>query len=165
MAHSGNIEHLATLLAADRRFEPAFAYLRRCLVPGSPEGTRIRALAADAVGEVRLEGGSVAFEQVYHTRERQDCFFESHRKYIDVQFILEGEEAMDVIPAAGLSIDDPYREEKDLVKYADPGPGARIVLRPGEAAVFFPEDGHMPGQAAGASVLIRKTVVKVPVAG
>ena len=165
MAHSGNIEHLARILAADPRFEPAFRYLRRCLVPGSPEGTRIRALAADAVGEVHLDGDSVAFEQVYHTRERKDCFFESHRKYIDVQFILEGEETIDVIPTADLAIDEPYREERDLVKYDDPGAGARLHLRAGEAAVFFPEDGHMPGQSGGASALVRKTVVKVPVAG
>src|SRR4051812_2067211 len=96
MARSGNIDRLAEALSSDPRFGSAFLYLKRCLTPGSEEAARIGALPAGSVGEVRLDGGAVAFEQVYHTRGREDCFFESHRKYIDVQFILHGEEVMDV---------------------------------------------------------------------
>lgn len=165
MALFGNVEHLEKILAADPRFRPAFDYLRRCLTAGSGDAERIGGIAIDAVEEVRLESGSVAFDQAYLTRGRGDCFFESHRKYIDVQCILEGEEAMDVVSIAELEIDQPYREEKDLVKYEDPGPASYLRLHAGQAAVFFPEDGHMPGQAVGESRLVRKTVIKVPVSG
>jgi beta-galactosidase beta subunit len=42
---------------------------------------------------------------------------------------------------------------------------AASVLRlgAGEAAVFFPVDGHMPSIAIAAPVLVHKSVIKVPV--
>lgn len=164
MALSGSITHLASTLAADPRFGPAFRYLVRCQSPGSAEAKRLRELPPATVNEVHLEAGSVVFEQVFLTRGRQACFFESHRKYIDVQFILEGEEIIHVTPIDGLVVDRPYREEKDVIKYLDGGGGSRLSLTAGEAAVFFPEDGHMPGQAAAIPSLVRKAVIKVPVA-
>jgi YhcH/YjgK/YiaL family protein len=168
MALTGTLDQLAQALAADPRFAAAFPYLKRCVTPASAEAARIGNIAPGAVEEIRLDGGTLAFEQVYHTRGREACFFESHRKYIDVQLILEGEEVMDAIPIGELKLDKPYAAEKDLVTYHDPGArsaGAeRYVVKAGQAAVFFPEDGHMPGQFDKASGLVRKTVAKIPVA-
>jgi YhcH/YjgK/YiaL family protein len=167
MALTGTLEQLAQALAADPRFASAFPYLKRCVTPASAEAARIGGIASGAVEEIRLEGGTLAFEQVYHTRGREGCFFESHRKYIDVQLILEGEEVMDVVPVGDLEPDKPYAAEKDLATYHDPGArsgvGTRYVVKAGHAAVFFPEDGHMPGQFDKASALVRKTVAKIPV--
>ncbi len=160
----GSVAELAKNLAADPRFGPALRYLERCLAEGSADAERIRGLAVATVGEVRLDGGAVVFEQVYLSRHRKDCVFESHRKYIDVQFILEGEEDVDVTDTGGLIIERPYREEKDVVLYRDGGAVSRHRLRAGEAAIFFPDDAHMPGQAPGPSGLVRKAVIKVPVA-
>lgn len=164
MALFGNIDDLARVLSSDPRFTAAFQYLDRCRVQGSDEHRRIAGLAIDAVEKIPLEHGAVAMDQSYHSRERADCFFESHRKYIDVQCILEGEEIIDVTGIADLQADQPYREDKDYATYKDPGPGSRLRLRAGQAAVFFPEDGHMPGQFEQAPRLVRKTVIKVPVA-
>ncbi len=162
MAYIGTLEELENRLAADPRFVSAFAYLKRCLHTGTPESQRVAALAADSVGEVPLENGTVAIEQVYRTRSRSNCFYESHRKYIDVQCVLVGEEIVDVRPIGQLHVDKPYRPEKDVIKYHDPGSGDPIRLGPGQAAVFFPEDGHMPGLLSLEPTLVRKTVVKVP---
>lgn len=164
MALFGNIDDLARVLSADPRFKSAFLYLDRCRVAGSVEERRIADLALDAVEKIPLEDGAVAMDQAYRSRERGDCFFESHRKHIDVQCILEGEEIIDVIGIADLEVDRPYREDKDVAKYRDPGSGSRLRLKAGQAAVFFPEDGHMPGQFLVSPGLVRKTVIKVPVA-
>ena len=43
--------------------------------------------------------------------------------------------------------------------------GSTLKVGPGGVAVFFPVDGHMPSLADGAAVVVRKTVVKVPVSG
>lgn len=163
MALFGSIAQLSQLLARDPRFSPGFRYIERCLSPGTPEADRLRGLAVDRVEEIRLEEGSVTFDQVYRTRDRADCFFESHRKYIDIQFVLEGEEVIDVMSIGGLIVTEPYRDEKDLIKFADTLAGSRLRIRAGEAAIFFPEDGHMPGQFAESPGIVRKTVVKVPV--
>lgn len=164
MALFGTLDHLSQVLATDTRFQAGFAYIRHCLIPGSAESTRLLGLALDGVEEIPLASGSVAFDQVYATRGRDGCFFESHRKYIDIQFILEGEECIDVLPIGDLAVTKAYRDEKDVIKYADNPGGNRLRLRAGEGAVFFPEDGHMPGQFANATGVVRKTVVKVPVA-
>lgn len=163
MALFGSIAQLSAVLAPDPRFAPGFRYIQRCLDGRSPEAMRLRAMADGDVEEVVLEAGSVTFDQVYRTRPRAECFFESHRKYIDIQFVLDGEEIIDVIPISGLAVDEPYSAEKDVIKYADSAGGSRLRIRAGEAAIFFPEDGHMPGQFASAPALVRKTVVKVPV--
>jgi YhcH/YjgK/YiaL family protein len=167
MPLTGTLDQLAQALAADPRFAAAFPYLKRCVTPASAEAARIGKLASGEVGEIRLEAGTLAYEQVYHTRTREKCFFESHRKYIDVQLVLEGEEVMDVVPISELELDKPFEAEKDLVTYHDPGARSagskRYVVKAGQAAVFFPEDGHMPGQFDKASGLVRKTVAKIPV--
>jgi biofilm protein TabA len=165
MALFGTLDHLAGLLVSDSRFQPGLRYIRRLCAADSPDALRLRALADGAVEEIRLEQGSVAFDQVYTTRSRRDCFFESHRTYIDIQFIFAGEEVMDVLPIGGLAVDAPYSEKQDVIKYLDPGTGSRLHLHAGQAAIFFPEDGHMPGQYQAAPGLVRKTVVKVPVSG
>jgi biofilm protein TabA len=164
MALIGTCSDIAAVLAHDSRFSQAFAYALRCLSPGSPEAHRLKALPLSTVEKVWLPDGSLAMEQAYATKARGDCFFESHRMHIDVQCMIEGEEWIDLIPIHELAVTQPYREDKDLIKYADSASGSRLRLRPGLVAVFFPEDGHMPGQSVGdAATPVRKTVVKVPV--
>ena len=38
-----------------------------------------------------------ALEQVFYTKDRKECFIESHKKYIDFQLILSGNEQMEYI--------------------------------------------------------------------
>lgn len=163
MALYGYIDDLARTLAGDPRFKQAFLYLDRCMAEGSAENARLRSMPDNGLEKIPLEGGNVAMDQVYKTRERRNCILESHVKNIDVQFILEGEEVMDVIPIRDLSVERPYNESADVILYKDPGPASRLRVRAGQAAIFFPEDGHMPGQFEGVSALVRKTVIKVPV--
>ena len=97
-------------------------------------------------------------------RSRPDGFFESHRKYIDVQVIVAGEELMEVKDISQLAVSDPYAPERDLIKYGDAADTSVLKLRAGDVAVFFPEDGHLPSLRWRNADLVRKTVVKVPVA-
>lgn len=152
-------------LSEDERFRAAIDYLRRCLSDSSADALRISGIEPGQVLKIPLENGSVAMEQCYFSRSRTECFYETHRLYIDVQCVLSGEEYIDVLPASGLEVVKPYRPEKDVAIYKDPGPGPgeRLRLGPGSIAVFFPQDGHMPGQRIDGPVLVRKTVIKVPV--
>ena len=85
-----------------------------------------------------------AMEQAYLSRPRVDCFFESHQKYIDLQLIVAGEEIIEVADLSRMQVTAPFVEERDLVKYADTNRASPLRLRAGDAAVFFPEDAHMP---------------------
>ena len=150
----------------DPRFAAAFAYAEEALRPGSGVHARLAAMAAGTSERVELGGGIFAMEQVYHAKPREEGFFESHRKYIDVQVVVEGVELMEVEEISRLKVTQDYDAERDFIKYAIEVPdAAKLILGAGGVALFFPTDGHMPSlRVAGRPTLVRKTVVKVPVA-
>lgn len=163
MALIGSIATVQAQVPRADVFAAAFAYLAEVFQPNSAAAQRLRAVKIGETGKVELSGGAFALEQAYYTKARADGFFESHRRYIDVQVVVEGEEVMELIDLAHATVKQPYNPDRDLLVYTDAA-GSSLRLRAGEAAVFFPADVHMPGLgAAREPVLVRKTVVKVPV--
>ena len=112
---------------------------------------------------IDLDKNNFALEQTYFSKDRDKCFFESHRKNIDVQFILEGEEIIEVDNIQNLDIKFQYNENMDLIKYDDSKFSSSIKIKKGDVAIFFPEDAHMPCIKINDSEKIIKTVVKVAV--
>ncbi|MEI7551162.1 MAG: YhcH/YjgK/YiaL family protein [Verrucomicrobiota bacterium] len=164
MALHGALDPVRAQVAPLEIFGPAFAYLDELFRDGSPAAARLRGLAAGDSQRIELAGGSFALEQVYPAKVRADAFFESHRKYIDVQVVFEGVEAMELADIARLTTRQPYHAERDVIVYADCPDASVLRVRAGEVAVFFPADGHMPGlRTDAAPTLVRKTVIKVPV--
>lgn len=146
-------------------FKLAFSYVEELLRPDSPARARLRGIAVGTSQRIELGEGVFAMEQVYATKARPDGIFESHRKYIDVQVIVEGEEVMEVIDASRVQVKEPYNAEKDYLLYQDAPGASQLRVGPGDTAVFFPVDVHMPSlRPAAAAGTVRKTVVKVPVA-
>jgi YhcH/YjgK/YiaL family protein len=145
-------------------FRAAFAYIEDLLRPDAPARLRLAGITAGDSRKIPLEGGAFAIEQVYETKARPDGFFESHRKYIDVQVIVEGDEVMEVIDASRISVREAYAPDRDLITYQDAPDASRLRVTAGQAAIFYPVDVHMPSLRVGAGPeLVRKTVVKVPV--
>lgn len=149
---------------ADRwpEFRSALDYVQLCLQEGTSACARIRDLAQGESVRRELEGGCFAIEQSYATRGREECFFESHRRFADVQAVIEGEEWVDLADISQLAVVRPYDGEKDLIVYADQPGSSRLRLGLGDVAVFFPEDGHMPCLRTPRAGAVWKTVVKVP---
>lgn len=164
MALFGSIATVKAQLGSTARWAAAWAYLDEVLRAGTPAQMRARAVAVGETRRIELDGGAFALEQAFETKARAQGFFESHRNYIDVQVVLQGTERMEVVDLARAGTAAPYDPQKDLIKYADAADASVLTVRPGEAAVFFPADVHMPGLApAAGSVRVWKTVVKVPV--
>jgi biofilm protein TabA len=164
MALYGSVVTVRAQAPQTAGFAAAFAYVEELLREGSPADVRIRAIAAGDSGRVELGDGVFAIEQAYETKLRADGFFESHRKYIDVQTVVVGEELMEVADVSRMRVRQPYNAERDLVIYDDNTEASLLRVYPGQAAVFFPSDVHMPTlRIRSAPVLIRKSVVKIPV--
>lgn len=163
MAFFGSLATVRGRCARFPEFHAAFAYAEQALTPGSAVNSRITALAGGSTHRHELPGGAYAMEMAYQTKPRLEGFFETHRKYIDVQVMVAGDEVMEVAPAAQLGITQAYDEAKDLAKHADADAASVLRVRMGDVAVFWPEDAHMPALAVKRPVLVRKTVVKVPV--
>ena len=165
MAIFGPFSTVQAQSAADTRFAAAHRYVADLLDPHSAAWHRLNQIAVGVTERIELADGSFALEQVYHAKPRADVFLESHRKYIDVQLILAGVERMEVIDISRLTVSQAYLPERDLIKYADTTATSHLLMNPGNVAIFFPVDGHLSTLLPEAGpVLVRKAVVKVPVA-
>jgi len=124
-------------------------------------------LAALGREKVAIDGDRVfALPQRYETAAAETPRFEYHRKYIDIQYIVEGEEVIGWAPAVKLKITDPYDREQDITFGTAPsGEITQVRLHAGQLAVLYPEDAHAPRIAAGAPSSVFKIVVKVEVRG
>ena len=110
--------------------------------------------------------GSSAFViiQEYYTQPSSEKFMESHKKYIDIQIVLDGQEFMGYSPVKFLKVKDPYNEENDITFYKnDLKEESHVNVRKNYFCVFFPDDAHKPGLHLSVVRKIRKAVVKVAV--
>ncbi|MCD8203308.1 MAG: YhcH/YjgK/YiaL family protein [Prevotella sp.] len=67
---------------------------------------------------------------------------ETHKNMIDIQIPLSACETFGYTPLGDLP-EAEYNEEKDITKY-DGLAETYITCKPGEFAIFFPQDGHAP---------------------
>jgi biofilm protein TabA len=101
--------------------------------------------------------------QSYATRPAEEKKWESHRRYLDVQYVVSGREHVTVARAGALTGATPYNEAKDVVNYGSASGGtSTLLLEGGQFAIFFPDDAHRPGVAVDdGGDDVRKVVVKV----
>lgn len=97
----------------------------------------------------------------YTTYPVDERFFEAHRRYIDVQFIVSGCEMIGVSPLEGLFVQSPYNDENDVIFYHQPEVFTRAVVTAGMFCVLLPEDGHMPCCQIQGPAEVKKVVVKI----
>lgn len=80
----------------------------------------------------------------YDTEPREQRKFESHRKYIDLQIVLDGNEEMDWAPIDSLNMTDNGFERGDDIAFYEGAELSTVILGGDQCAVLFPEDGHKP---------------------
>lgn len=95
------------------------------------------------------------------TGAREAFRWETHREYIDLQFIVGGGEIIEWAPAAKLSPNVPYDEPTDFQFYAPAPAEALLTMRDGLFVFLFPEDGHKPLVADGVNAAVHKIIAKV----
>lgn len=95
------------------------------------------------------------------TLPREEARLEAHRQYLDIQYILEGQEFVGFAPTDTLTPDGPFNTEKDVGFYT--GPSQRIPIQAGWCYVVFPEDAHAPRTHVDTPFHYRKLVIKLEV--
>ncbi len=135
-------------------FDKAFAWLKdpanANLAPGKH------------VIEVAEDGTELLFAniQTYETRAPENCRLEYHRKYADIQYLFEGNEAIGYRPlTADLAETDPYSDENDIGFVA--GEGTVIPFYKDSFFVLYPQDAHAPGYRTPAATTVKKAIMKV----
>ncbi len=110
---------------------------------------------------LEIDGRNIfAMFQFYTTESEASHFYEAHDKYIDIQFIVAGEEVIRVANRELLTVTDPYDTEKDISFYSLV-PGWDLLLKPGDFTMLFPWDAHAPKLYRKRPGKVKKVVVKV----
>jgi biofilm protein TabA len=124
------------------------------------EFLRTQDLHKIAKGKYPIDGDNV-FASVTEdpSKDFDKTNWESHRKYIDVQCIIEGVENMGVYPVAKATVTKPYDEKKDVANYT--ADGKIYTGEPGTFFIFFPSDAHRPNITPGGNKVVKKVVIKV----
>ena len=134
------------------------------LSPDIYEGLKyLRQISPDiAVGAHQINPRVKAIVSEYDTKKVNEHGFEAHKKNIDIQYLLQGEERISSMPIERLTLTQPYSEANDAAFYSSEGVRAQeITIGDGYFAVFFPQDGHMPQLSVDEPMMVKKIVVKV----
>jgi YhcH/YjgK/YiaL family protein len=120
-------------------------------------------LKALTPGKHMVQGEQVfAIVEACAGRTRAEAQLECHRRYIDIQLVLEGVDEMGWKPV-GDCVDPAtdYDAIRDIRFFSD-APSSWIDTPPGSFCLFFPDDAHAPLVSTNAS-MIRKVVMKIAV--
>ncbi|MCK5812050.1 MAG: YhcH/YjgK/YiaL family protein [Clostridiales bacterium] len=113
-------------------------------------------------GKHEINKQMFAVKSSYETKSENIALSEAHRKYIDLQIILEGEEVI-----FGGDIDDykettSYDDKKDVAFYKGEA-SWKIICKKDTFAIFYPYDIHQPGVTLETAKKITKVVFKIHV--
>ena len=114
-------------------------------------------------GRFEIADGNVTIiiKKGYFTKEEEQCKWESHEKWIDIQYLLEGEEQIGYCQASNMDVKIPYDKDSDNTIYHNCENGFKAKLYPGDFVILFPEDAHMALIAGDAITMNNKAVIKV----
>lgn len=152
----GNIDANETQVAYSEAICKALEYCRNVDVKNMHEGKY-------QMGEKSIKDFLVIFcERV--TGPHDEKLPEVHRKYAELQYVVEGQEYIGYYPDLGDNevIKDEIKE-KDVLFYKENSNASELMLPmiPGTYAIFFPEDVHRPWCEMGENKNIKKIVVKI----
>lgn len=85
--------------------------------------------------------------------------WESHRRYIDIQCVIKGEEKMGISPIVDATVTKQYDEKKDAANYT--AEGKYYTGKAGTVFIFFPSTAHRPNISPGERMVEKKIVIKL----
>jgi YhcH/YjgK/YiaL family protein len=141
------IENLYKYLVYDNRFALVQAFLAEHDVSTLPAGS------------YPLEEGVTANVSDYAPGDGDK--FEAHRKFTDLQYVVSGNEKIEVIPLADARESLGYQPDIEFFA-AQASASKELIMNSGSFAVFAPQDAHRPC-IKHSSDTIRKIVFKIPV--
>jgi len=132
------------------------------VIPGLEEAVKaINALESLEPATHPLSDGNRFMVQAGTTKPAEGRDLEAHRRYLDIQYILEGKEVVGWAPLETLTPAAPFNEEKDVGMFS--GACDYMEIQAGYCYVAFPEDAHKPGSHITEPNDFRKIVVKLKV--
>lgn len=131
-----------------------------CIIPPKVSAF-LKTLSPDTpVGHYEIDDGIYANVDEYSPKPYENCKFEAHKKYIDIQMVLCGEENLEYTTVDGLEISEEYDENRDVMFFENTPDFDTVKLTPFKFAFIFPHEAHKP-QIKTTSDNVKKVVVKI----
>lgn len=115
-----------------------------------------------ADGRYELAEGCYVNIESYSTQCRAERRFEAHQKYIDVQYMISGNEIITICPVEELECVEQYDAKKDIAFFRNEPKGIDFILSENDFLIFRPGEAHMPCICICEQKPVRKAVVKIP---
>jgi len=125
---------------------------------------RDKTLAKKEDGKYPIDGDKIYYTlQRYTTKPLNEGKLEAHRKYIDIQFLLEGQELFGYASLKGLTAAQEYNSQKDIAFFNTPKEITKVKLEPGLFCILFPDDAHLSCLQLAGPTEVRKVVIKIQI--
>ena len=112
------------------------------------------------VGSYPIDGDNVyASVTENRTKDYDSTMWESHRKFIDLHYVISGKEKIGKASPEKLTVVRPYDASRDAANYT--GDGKLYDAEPGTFFLFFPSNAHRPNIANGDKAPDKKIVIKI----
>lgn len=141
-----------------------FKELKRyaAVIPGLEEAMEAMAAVTDFTPRtIPLSGTNRVIIQSYSTKLPAEGRPEAHREFLDIQYVVQGEECVGWANVDTLTPDGDFVTDSDIGFYT--GHVDLLRIGAGSCYVVFPEDAHMPGIAVAEPKPCIKMVVKLKV--
>lgn len=112
-------------------------------------------------GKYAFDGGGYFMVQKGETKPMDEGDYEAHKKYVDVQLVVEGSEEIAWADVSDLK-EVSYDEDKDKMALSG-GTEHRMNIGSGMCWIAFPHDGHKAIRHSGEKQSYTKIVIKLPV--
>ncbi|MBC5997613.1 DUF386 domain-containing protein [Romboutsia ilealis] len=144
----GSINHEKTYSNLNKDILTCFEYARKNDLVDFEKGSYV------------IDGDEIFVNIVgYETCEKEDRFWEAHKKYIDIHLLLEGSEKIALNFIENL-MQNEYKEEDDFLSL-DGEPNSYVELKRGDFLVCYPEDAHMTALKVKQKENVKKAIFKV----
>lgn len=103
-----------------------------------------------------------ALVQDYRTKETSKFVMEAHRKYIDLQYLISGEEYFYIHNTGECTLVKDETPEQDFLFLNCNEPDVKVKVKAGMFVMLFPQDAHLPCVSTAGSTPVEKLVFKIP---
>lgn len=97
----------------------------------------------------------------YTTLSPENIFLESHRKHVDIQLVLAGEELMYIEDVSRLHINTPYDDSEDRMLWKFEKNSSAFTMKKGDVSIIYPNKAHQGGISTGEISHVLKVIGKV----
>lgn len=146
-----NIKNCKMYYGVNPKFEKAFEFIQNAVEKKIEPG------------RYEIDGKEIyALVQSYDSKLKDETKAEGHNNYIDIQYIIDGQELMGCMEITNAVINCEYDPEKDVAFYEDSEKLTYCVASKGDFCIFYPHDIHRPGMACNNTPSsVQKIVVKI----